>query len=82
MLGLISAFFSRNAIAVAALAGLVTWASIGIKKHDRQVARVAVQEVQENARATVRKAKTAQRRVDPDGARGVLGSKYCIDCGR
>ncbi len=77
MLSLLGALISRNALAIAALAGLVAWASLAVKKHDQQVARVAVQEHKEQARVVVKKAKAAQRRVDPDSARRVLDSKYC-----
>lgn len=80
MVAIFSAFFSRNALAIAALAGLVAWASLAVKKHDQQVARVAVQEHKEHARVVVKKAKAAQRRVDPESARGVLDSKYCSGC--
>lgn len=74
MLGLL---LSRNGLTAIALAGFVAWAHFGIKKHDQQVARVAVQAHKEQARETVKKAKVAQRRVDPDSARRVLDSKYC-----
>jgi predicted transcriptional regulator len=77
MLSLLSAIVSRNSLAIIALAGLIGWATIAVKKHDQKVARAAVAEHTEQARETVKKAKTAQRRVDPDSARRVLDSKYC-----
>lgn len=77
MLSLLGALVSRNALAVMACAALVGWATIAVKKHDTKVARAAVAEHTEKAREVVKKAKTAQRRVDPDSARRVLDSKYC-----
>ena len=76
MLSLLGALVSRNALAVMACAALVGWATIAVKKHDTKVARAAVAEHTEKARDVVKKAKIAQRRVDP--ARGL--SKYCADC--
>mgnify|MGYP003510590318 FL=1 len=77
MLSLLGALVSRNALAVMACAALVGWATIAVKKHDTKVARAAVAEHREQAREVVKKAKVAQRRVDPASARGVLDSKYC-----
>jgi hypothetical protein len=77
MLGLA---LSRNAFVLYAIIGIVAWGSIAVKKHDTKVARAAVAEHTEKAREVVKKARTAQRRVDPDSARGVLDSKYCAGC--
>lgn len=81
MLGLA---LSRNAIvlfAIIAFAGSAVWlGDRAIDKHDQKVARAAVAEAKEEARAKVQVAKKAQRRVDPAAADGVLASKYCTDC--
>jgi hypothetical protein len=77
MISLLGALISRNSLAIMACAGLIGWATIAVKKHDTKVARAAVAEHTEKARDVVKKAKTAQRRVDPDSARRVLDSKYC-----
>lgn len=80
MLALLSALISRNALAIAAIAGLVAWAHLGIKQHDQKVARAAVAEAKEEARAKVKVAKRDQRRVDVDDANRVLNGKYCTGC--
>lgn len=80
MFTILGALVSRNSLAIAACAGLIAWAHLGIKKHDRTVARAAVAEHTEKARDVVKKAKVAQRRVDPAGAGGVLDRRYCTDC--
>lgn len=80
MLSLLGALVSRNALAVMACAALVGWATIAVKKHDTKVARAAVAEHTEKARDVVKKAKTAQRRVDPAASSGVLDNRYCTDC--
>ena len=77
MITILGTLISRNALAVMACAALVGWATIAVKKHDTKVARAAVAEHREQAREVVKKAKVAQRRVDPASARGVLDSKYC-----
>lgn len=80
MLPLLGALISRNALAVMACAGLIGWATIAVKKHDQKVSRAAVAEHTEKARDVVKKAKTAQRRVDPAASSGVLDKRYCTDC--
>ncbi len=80
MLALLSALISRNALAIAAIAGLVAWAHLGIKQHDQKVARAAVAEAKEEARAKVKVAKRDQRRVVVDDAQRVLNGKYCTGC--
>jgi hypothetical protein len=80
----IKALLSKNLIALAAILALCAWARFevksAIKTHDTQVARAAVETVQEQSRAKVQKAKQASRRVDPARADGVLDGKYCADC--
>ena len=80
MISLIGALVSRNFLAIGACAALIGWATLGIKKHDTKVARAAVVEHQEQAREVVKKAKVAQRRVDPASAGGVLDRRYCTNC--
>lgn len=81
MLGLA---LSRNGITLIAIVAFVStavwWGDRAIQKHDQKVARAAVAEHTEQARETVKKAKTAQRRVDPAGAGSMLDSRYCTDC--
>ena len=80
MITILGALVSRNALAIMACAGLIGWATIAVKKHDTKVARAAVAEHTEQAREVVKKAKTAQRRVDPASAGGVLNGRYCTNC--
>ncbi len=78
---MLSLALSRNGVTLIAIVAFVStavwWGDRAIQKHDTKVARAAVAEHTEKARETVKKAKTAQRRVDPDSARRVLDSKYC-----
>lgn len=81
MLGLA---LSRNAIvlfAIIAFAGSAVWlGDRAIDKHDQKVARAAVAEAKEEARAKVKVAKRDQRRVVVDDAQRVLNGKYCTGC--
>ena len=75
-----SFLLSKNVLAVIAIGALIGWAATGVKKHDQQVARVAVHDIKEQSRAKVQEARKAQRRVDPARSDGVLDGKYCTDC--
>lgn len=77
---MISALISRNALALAAIAGLIVWGQVALKNHDRKVEERAVAKIEKKTDALVQKAKVAQRRVDPAKSGGVLDKRYCEDC--